>query len=361
MASGTAGQKPDLGKDGGEKAAESFWHIDKEMLRFKIHFLLHSGGLVAAIPFVSLFAKEKLGLAASSLGAVLTAQMFLYIFTKPLIGYIADYFNRLKAIICVLTLITISCYFSLLALPKIKREEAFNSFVSFSSNATYLKREFVKINENETDVLFNADSSQLSITHQLELEDKKFLLCSFKTDLCFHVYTRYMLMNETENNVGYYIQVQVDKEEEFVTFCNGNNSFDLCACHGPSPCHDSSSECMSLFCSDVLTTKETNSNESLFMCSTSTQKLDTIVVSCSAQNITEDHAMESQRTFSDFHTFQFWVFAFLLSVSSISENANCTLSDTACCESVQKSKADFGKQRLWGSVGWGDSQPSGVG
>ncbi|GIY19152.1 major facilitator superfamily domain-containing protein 6 [Caerostris extrusa] len=89
-----------------EKLVEkkSFWRVDKEMLRFKIHFFLYNGGLAPVVPFTIVFAKERLGLSASSLGAVLTAQMVMFIFTKPSIGYIADYFNRLKTIICVLTI-----------------------------------------------------------------------------------------------------------------------------------------------------------------------------------------------------------------------------------------------------------------
>ncbi|CAL1299101.1 unnamed protein product, partial [Larinioides sclopetarius] len=100
---------------------KSWWHIDRKMLRFKIHFFLYNGALGSTIPFVVVFAKERLGLSAASMGAVLTAQMFLFIFTKPLIGYIADYFNKLKFIICVLTLLNSMCYFLMLPIPKYER------------------------------------------------------------------------------------------------------------------------------------------------------------------------------------------------------------------------------------------------
>ncbi|KAF8784013.1 hypothetical protein HNY73_011737 [Argiope bruennichi] len=54
------------------------------MVRFKIHFFLYNGALGATLPFVVVFAKERLGLAATSMGAVLTAQMFLFIFQASL-------------------------------------------------------------------------------------------------------------------------------------------------------------------------------------------------------------------------------------------------------------------------------------
>ncbi|GBN15624.1 hypothetical protein AVEN_51239-1 [Araneus ventricosus] len=57
------------------------------------------------------------------------------------------------------------------------------------------------------------------------------------------------------------------------------------------------------------------------------------------------------RTVSDFQTLQFWLFAFLYTLSSVSTNATFTLSDTACCESIQKSGTEFGRQRLWGTIG----------
>ncbi|GBN15626.1 hypothetical protein AVEN_51240-1 [Araneus ventricosus] len=97
---------------------ESFWHIDREMLRFKIHFILFIGAQGAAIPYIVVFARERLGLAASSMASVLTTQMLIFVVFKPLTGYIADYFNRLKTMICILTIINGSGYFLLLAIPK---------------------------------------------------------------------------------------------------------------------------------------------------------------------------------------------------------------------------------------------------
>ncbi|GFY79317.1 major facilitator superfamily domain-containing protein 6 [Trichonephila inaurata madagascariensis] len=43
----------------------------------------------------------------------------------------------------------------------------------------------------------------------------------------------------------------------------------------------------------------------------------------------------------------------------MSANAMFTLSDTACCDSVQKFGTDFGRQRLWGAIGWGLMSPVG--
>ncbi|GFU06653.1 major facilitator superfamily domain-containing protein 6 [Nephila pilipes] len=56
---------------------------------------------------------------------------------------------------------------------------------------------------------------------------------------------------------------------------------------------------------------------------------------------------------SDFQTYQFWAFLVVFALFCTSKSSTFTLSDTACCECVQKKGADFGKQRLYGAVGWG--------
>ncbi|CAL1299115.1 unnamed protein product [Larinioides sclopetarius] len=109
--------------------------IDKEILRYKLIFFLHNGGLAAAFFYIALIAKERVGLSSLSLGAMLTVQMFLFTFTKPLIGYISDYFNSLKITICVLTLLNITCFFSIFAIPKIDREEITNVPIIFKEMA----------------------------------------------------------------------------------------------------------------------------------------------------------------------------------------------------------------------------------
>ncbi|GBM18355.1 hypothetical protein AVEN_127807-1 [Araneus ventricosus] len=62
---------------------------------------------------------------------------------------------------------------------------------------------------------------------------------------------------------------------------------------------------------------------------------------------------------SDFETYQFWVYALLTTIAMGCTNGLFTLSDTACCESVEKFGAQFGRQRLYGALGWGLISPIG--
>ncbi|GBM75618.1 Major facilitator superfamily domain-containing protein 6 [Araneus ventricosus] len=64
-----------------------------------------------------------------------------------------------------------------------------------------------------------------------------------------------------------------------------------------------------------------------------------------------------EKPISDFQTYQFWLYAFLTTISTTSVSGLVTLSDTACYESVQKTGTQFGRQSLWGSIGWGLTSP----
>ncbi|GIY42697.1 major facilitator superfamily domain-containing protein 6 [Caerostris extrusa] len=78
------------------------------------------------------------------------------------------------------------------------------------------------------------------------------------------------------------------------------------------------------------------------------------LVSCEfLTNLTET------QNINDFYTYQFWLFALFTSAGMTCTSALFTLSDTACCESIQKTGAEFGRQRLWGAISWGVICPIG--
>ncbi|GFY79313.1 major facilitator superfamily domain-containing protein 6 [Trichonephila inaurata madagascariensis] len=164
---------------------KSFWHIDKEMIRFKIHFFLYIGGLAASNPYIIVFANDNLGLSVSSLGTVLIAQMFVIIFTKPLIGYIADYFNQLKAIICVLTIITATSYFLLFPIPKIERDLTVNSSALIITdngfqgmNLCHRNKDILELTEDRIDFKLTESSD----SNFMKTEENSCVLCSLDAE-----------------------------------------------------------------------------------------------------------------------------------------------------------------------------------
>ncbi|XP_055936438.1 major facilitator superfamily domain-containing protein 6-A-like [Argiope bruennichi] len=338
------------------RKATSFWHVDREMLRFKIHFFLFIGALSAAIPFIVVFAKERLGLSPSSLGAVLTAQMFLFIFTKPLIGYIADYFNRLKSIIVVLTVTIGVCYFCLLAIPKFEREPSITFSQEGMLHATFcrtcedlFKFRHAEANFSMTEMLnnyFNTRNESCQLCSQctictLNATNKSFFKAqNFLND-------SYEYRQNEQNNNGRKLSIVCYKDDSI--------NISLCSCIANSS-KNFNSDCTKIFCSDMWYIKEKGhyfKNISALFPKLSKNLTELCSFLNASTNLEVHRNIPQTNSMNDFQTMQFWIFAFLFSLSSICGNATFTLSDTACCESIQKNGADFGKQRMWGSVGWG--------
>ncbi|XP_042910473.1 uncharacterized protein [Parasteatoda tepidariorum] len=99
----------------------SFPKIDKEMIRFKGHFFFFYGVAGTMTPYLPLIARKRLKLTATSLATILTAQVFITILSKPLIGYLADYFNRMKLILSTLLVLLSIFYLLLLIIPPIEK------------------------------------------------------------------------------------------------------------------------------------------------------------------------------------------------------------------------------------------------
>ncbi|GFS49996.1 major facilitator superfamily domain-containing protein 6 [Trichonephila clavipes] len=340
---------------------KSFWRIDPEMLRFKIHFFLYIGGLAGTLPFMAVFAKERLGLSASSLGGVLTAQMFLCVFTKPMIGYIADYFNRLKAIICILTIIDGTCYFLLLAIP---RYEGNVPVIGNQLDTTNLCRNLFESGQIGTNFTLIRSSS----THIQTERGNPCILCSLQTDNCVEdcngviLDENYFYFIRTENTSWNFVSETAATSQQLALFCKQDGYLNISLCTHNStftPCQNCSRSQNELACSDILISDETRKrfDASSLMCSIFPANLKRIFDSCGEMNSSRNDLLTfnipKQKTVSDFATYQFWGFCLIFSAASICSTSIFTLSDTACYESIQKSGADFGKQRLWGAVGWG--------
>ncbi|CAL1300367.1 unnamed protein product [Larinioides sclopetarius] len=93
------------------------------------------------------------------------------------------------------------------------------------------------------------------------------------------------------------------------------------------------------------------------VCCKSTRKCQNI--SCEIPKENQKEVLTERKTTSDFETYEFWLYAILTTIGIACTNGLFTLSDTACCESVEKTGAQFGRQRLYGAIGWGLMSPVG--
>ncbi|GFS57307.1 major facilitator superfamily domain-containing protein 6 [Nephila pilipes] len=349
--------------------SKPFWHIDWDMFRFKIHYFLLIGALAQVTPFIAVFAKEKLGLSASSLGTVLTAQMFLFIFTRPLIGYIADYLNKLKAIICILTVINVACFYLLLAIPKYEGNEMANSTLPFVQSQFQTKNICHNLfaSSRNRKIFTLTESSSVNFTHNQTERGNICTLCSLDNETCVKdckviaFDENYFTFFRTKNSSFDYEKTIVATSQQLALLCDQNDfiNISLCLYDAISTGYQNRSRSENeLVCSNILVSNETRKTYDAFICSIlPTSYKNDIFISCSEKNISRNDLLSlnisKQKTVSDFVTYQFWAFGLIFTISSICASSNFTLSDTACCESIQKTGAEFGKQRLWGAIGWG--------
>ncbi|CAL1282377.1 unnamed protein product [Larinioides sclopetarius] len=315
-----------------QKTAEirgKFWHIDKEMLHFKLHFFLFMGGLGSLMPYIAIFAKNRINITASSLASILITQRFLFVITRPIIGYTADYFNQLKTIICILTVVQTVFYLLLLTVPKIQKED--QQVIQINNTHLLNSYEYLNSSQSYVNCPSNEDYSAFS-------GNSSFFHNSEENDFC-HLFLDYLskFSNECENrdlgarNVSEILILNNDTESSLHPKDKANTYLSL-----------------SLSSHTFLTCK---------VCCKYTRKCQNI--KCEIPKDNRKAIPSEHRVLSDFEMYQFWVYALLTIIAGVCTNALFTLSDTACCESVEKFGAQFGRQRLYGAIGWGLMSPIG--
>ncbi|GBM03865.1 Major facilitator superfamily domain-containing protein 6 [Araneus ventricosus] len=326
---------------------ERWWHVDREMVYFKLHFFLLSGALGAVLPFVGVFAKERLRLSATSFASVLTVQQFLFVLTKPALGFITDYFNKLKVILVVLAIAQAGFLFLLLLVPPLPKGlaaddndvtinssmqavDACNFCNDMNDSSNVLK---IPINYTVTskDIYFAKENGKCNVLEVMpsdSLEQYVKLIIPFECDPF-----RNRPLDKSDKNQD------VFEEQSVLSHSEKSVNFTSCFNISKTSCVVSLDDCI-LCC---------NREEGCYFIPNDMEE----------RKVDPDSTTDDNSSRSDFAMYQFWLFAILFVALNACVNGIFTLSDTACCESVEKTGADFGKQRLWGCIGWGMFSPLG--
>ncbi|GFY79318.1 major facilitator superfamily domain-containing protein 6 [Trichonephila inaurata madagascariensis] len=301
----------------------------KERLRTTPDIKSPPSPLGASFPYITIFAKNRVGISATALAAILTTQQFLFIFTKPLIGYIADYFNKLKFIIGILAVIQTIFFFLLLTIPKIQKEQKTEIF----HNETALKSVFDYFNSSELLVKceFHQQKDIFSEKDNLSYNNSK------NNDMCFLPFD---ILSEFSDLCSNYTTERKKPLSVDSSNLNDRNSTETSPINfGQQINYATTSKPLCTICCKVTGNCQD--------------------IQCEALKNDSNRVLIEKVDINYFKTYQFWLFAFLTTIGMMSANAMITLSDTACCDSVQKFGTDFGRQRLWGAIGWGLMSPVG--
>ncbi|GBM75614.1 Major facilitator superfamily domain-containing protein 6 [Araneus ventricosus] len=293
---------------------KKFWHIDKEMLRFKIHYFLFCGTFGTCLPYLTIFAQKRVGISASALAAILTTQRCICILTKPAIGYIADYFNKLKIIICIISVVSTAFVLMLLSVPKIEKGIG---KTTADGNSTFYKL----LNNSEAFVVNEIRRNNSSQSAEVVYNNRRNDVPCFQSLQNLSDFLSQSSENKKngQENAGNRTEYSIVLKQKLNAMSPLSNVF-LCkiGCELTNKCQ---------------------------------------IIDCEKAKANISEISVEKKPISDFQTYQFWLYAFLTTISTAFGNSLFTLTDTACCESIQKTGAQFGRQSLWGSVGWGLMSP----
>lgn len=274
-------------------------------------------GLVT--PCIAVFAKDRLNLSPASFAVLTMFQQFTLCLIKPLMGYIVDYFNKLKLVICVLTMVYMIGFFFLLLLPAIPKEK-----FTDRNETVFKKVDVCDLSKNFTFIdRFSENSQEKSylILHESFTFHKEISFCS--------AFFRKYINESLSTNYNF---------EE--TMVQSNDS-------------QEQSYIKSQFCSFVYEPYCIESQNCIFCCENTSAfcLLNNISIAEDTVNVKADS--------NDFEFYQFWIFAFFFNVIYDCGISVFALTDAACCETVHNLGKEFGKERMWGAIGWGLFAPIG--
>ncbi|GFU06638.1 hypothetical protein NPIL_401812, partial [Nephila pilipes] len=265
--------------------------INLSLLPIKSHYFFFFGGIAGVMPFMPVVAKG-LGINATAVGFIFTVLPFCVFFSKPLFGYITDYFQNIKAVIFILVIVTALSYFSVIFLPPFESKK--NIHVQTQCQI---------------------ESNSLSISTRAY--DQKCLNDTLQQDAKGELIFESCNSNRTTNLLGK-IHIKQSENKNFDDSFDSNSTTLL----EFKPDTNFSCDCIA-------------KNISIFVCYS--------IKPC----------LLIDNNVSMYRTYQFWLFALLAIVSGAGATVAFTLSDTACYEVIGEHPELYGRQRLWATISWG--------
>lgn len=250
------------------------------------------------MPFMPVMAKG-LGISATAVGLVFTIVPFCVFFSKPLFGFLTDYFKNIKLIVFLLACVTSVSYLSTIFIPAI-------------DNPHWTQVGILRCEDKRIDLVpYDSDAKCLKDVLQRDAEcELSYRLCGSDIPVDFHGVLSIYHPDVTLANSS---SVEGPSNSTITLRFRSDSSNISCDC--------------------------ISDNSSQLRC------VGPILNSCLGPTDPSDSSVYSTMTF--------WLFTLFVVIAGTGAATVFCLSDAACYEVLGDQPENYGKQRLWGTLSWG--------
>ncbi|XP_067134754.1 major facilitator superfamily domain-containing protein 6-like [Centruroides vittatus] len=286
-------------------------NINKGLLSIKMHYFLYFGAQAGILPFLSVIAGQQ-QISASAVGVIFTILPFITLMAKPMFGSIADHLQRLKIIIIIFIVVLTISYQCMNFVPRIfaKNEER-NMNISLHCNTAST---YFSLNEKYNSSCFHSKTHNNHTACGLSCQPCKYATNNSET-FEFENFTTLDFALCKQDHLQYSVNIDKHRKDE-----NISDTFVIKEAVWRS-----------------MSVKPVCFDEQQFHCS----------MKC---NISFENCINNEVIYK---TPQFWLFFVFITIAWVSSGVITSLSDAACYELLDERNDLYGKQRLWGTVGWG--------
>ncbi|CAL1296718.1 unnamed protein product [Larinioides sclopetarius] len=281
-----------------------FYEINNKLIPAKLHYLFMFGGYGGVIPFSTLLGKG-LGISATAVGFTNTTLMGLTLLSKPFMGSLVDYFRSIRLFLVCLILLNAFSSLSLLLLPPIEGriQESIHVRLRLANNSVdFIPLPFSFNNECIKDIIRNAEIScyvfQSENTSKIRGYDGRANEIQKDDFQDLHTLSLTYLNNSDNVNTAFAVYVHL-KDPESINISNLNQA------------------------------RQVKCEPDIFSCQ-----------------------LQAGDLVNEYETYQFWTFACLLIIAGLAYGNAISLSDVACYEVLGEKRHLYGRQRLFGTIGW---------
>ncbi|XP_015607648.1 major facilitator superfamily domain-containing protein 6 isoform X2 [Cephus cinctus] len=298
-------------------------HVNKELVPMKAHYFLYNAATGPIVPFLPTIAKQ-LGFSSSLVGTIYTILPISGLIAKPLFGGLADKFRLHKTIFLIFQVILAIGFFTINFIPEIESsaEVTFTcdrgiSFIEVCSTKGFSPK--ITYDALNSITLYSNCQLSCNITNNTYNES-----CSKPnaTQFCQLIRTNVIEGTTFNFTVGFNMYQNLPTGN-CVNVRVLNMTFSESVVHAPACSFNLRTSCMA---------------------------------SC-RNNPIMNHLLEevrNGRNVSQTSTYQFHLFLWAAIVSWVGMAVVVSIADAICCALLgDENRKDYGKQKMWGSIGFG--------